>query len=67
MWKHGINPFFLLLTYRPPATLDQMLVFMYIAYFIMVFLYEIVPEFEEIWIECLARVLRHGMDSFLEL
>jgi hypothetical protein len=51
MWRHGIHAFLEVLRHRLPDSLDHMLAFIYIAYYMMVLLYETVPTFEHTWIE----------------
>lgn len=54
MWKHGIQSFLELLRQSLPASMDHMLAFIFLAYYMMVLLYETVPAFEDTWIEHLA-------------
>jgi hypothetical protein len=61
MWRHGIHSFLELLRQRLPASLEHMLTFLYLAYSMMALLYEIVPAFEDIWIECLGDLGRYRM------
>lgn len=61
MWRHGIHSFLELLRHRLPASLEQMLTFIYIAYSIMALLYETVPAFEDTWVECLGDLGRYRM------
>ena len=61
MWRHGIHSFLELLRHRLPASLDHMLAFIYLAYSMMALLYETVPAFKEIWIECLGDLGRYRM------
>ncbi|KAI9825122.1 MAG: hypothetical protein M1832_001442 [Thelocarpon impressellum] len=61
MWRHGIHSFLELLRHGLPASLDQMLAFIYIAYSMMALLYETVPAFEGTWIECLGDLGRYRM------
>ncbi|KAK4106998.1 hypothetical protein N656DRAFT_785782 [Canariomyces notabilis] len=61
MWRHGIHSFLELLRHRLPASLDHMLTFIYLAYSIIALLYEIVPAFEDTWIECLGDLSRYRM------
>ncbi|KZL80703.1 hypothetical protein CI238_09061 [Colletotrichum incanum] len=61
MWRHGIHSFLELLRHRLPASLEHMLTFIYLAYSIIALLYETVPTFEDIWIECLGDLGRYRM------
>ncbi|KAK8096440.1 uncharacterized protein PG998_014308 [Apiospora kogelbergensis] len=61
MWKHGIHAFLELLRHRLPASLEHMLTFIYLAYSMMALLYETVPAFEAIWMECLGDLGRYRM------
>ncbi|GKU09039.1 unnamed protein product [Fusarium langsethiae] len=61
MWRHGIHSFLELLRHRLPASLEHMLTFLYLAYSMMVLLYETVPDFEDTWIECLGDLGRYRM------
>ena len=47
MWRHGIQAFLEVLRQRLPDSLEHMLAFIYIAYSMMVLLYETVPAFED--------------------
>ncbi|KAK4171746.1 hypothetical protein QBC36DRAFT_339369, partial [Triangularia setosa] len=59
MWRHGIHSFLELLRHRLPASLEHMLMFIYLAYSMMALLYETVPAFEDTWIECLGDLGRY--------
>lgn len=61
MWRHSIHTF--LESHHPnlPSTLDHVLAFIYIAYGIMALLHDIVPTFEDTWIECLGDLARYRM------
>lgn len=61
MWRHGIHPFLELLRRYLPASFDHMLAFIYIAYRTVANLYETVPAFKNIWIECLGDLARYRM------
>ncbi|ORY12920.1 hypothetical protein BCR34DRAFT_481742 [Clohesyomyces aquaticus] len=61
MWKHGIHSFLELLRRRLPESIDYMLAFIYLAYQMMALLYETVPAFEDMWIECLGDLGRYRM------
>ncbi|KAF8467860.1 hypothetical protein BDZ91DRAFT_782504 [Kalaharituber pfeilii] len=61
MWRHGIHSFLELLRHRLPHSMEHMLTFIYLAYSIMALLYETVPAFEKIWIECLGDLGRYRM------
>ena len=54
IWRHGIHSFFKVLRHRLPESLEHMLAFIYIAYSMMLFLYETVSILEDTWIECLG-------------
>lgn len=59
MWRHGIHSFLELLRQRLPHSLEHMLSFIYLSYGIMTLLYETVPVFRDIWIECLGDLGRY--------
>jgi hypothetical protein len=61
MWRHGIHGFLELSRHRLLNSLDQMLVFVYLAYSMMALLMESVLSFEETWIECLGDLARYRM------
>ena len=61
MWRYGIYSFLELLRQRLPASLDHMLAFIHLAFSTMALLYEAVPAFEDIWIECLGDLGRYRM------
>ena len=61
MWRHGIHSFLELLRHRLPASYEQMLTFIYLAYGMMAVLYETVSGFEDTWIECLGDLARYRM------
>ena len=61
MWRHGIHAFLEVLRHRLPESLEHMLAFIYIAYSMMALLYETVPAFEDMWIECLGDLGRYRM------
>ncbi|KAI0189228.1 hypothetical protein F4808DRAFT_46550 [Astrocystis sublimbata] len=61
MWRHGIHSFLELLRYRLPESLEHMLTFIYLVYSMMALLYETVPAFEDIWIECFGDLGRYRM------
>lgn len=61
MWRHGIHSFLEVLRHRLPGDLDHMLSFIYVAYSMMVLLYEKVPLFQDTWIECLGDLSRYRM------
>ncbi|TQV90027.1 Telomerase-binding protein EST1A [Cordyceps javanica] len=61
MWRHGIQSFLELLRKRLPASREQMLTFICIAYNTMTLLYETVPVFALTWIECLGDLGRYRM------
>ena len=61
MWRHGIHSFLELLRHRLPHSYDQMLTFIYLAYGMMALLYETVPAFRDVWIECLGDLARYRM------
>ena len=61
MWRHGIHAFLEVLRHRLPESLDHMIAFIYIAFPMTTLLYEVVPIFEDIWIECLGDLGRYRM------
>ncbi|TPX07744.1 uncharacterized protein E0L32_010536 [Thyridium curvatum] len=61
MWRHGIHSFLELLRARLPESREHMLSFIYLAYSIMALLFETVPAFEDVWIECLGDLGRYRM------
>ncbi|KAK4182422.1 hypothetical protein QBC35DRAFT_468099, partial [Podospora australis] len=61
MWRHGIHSLLELLRHRLPASLEHMLMFIYLAYSMMALLYETVPAFEDTWIENLGDLSRYRM------
>lgn len=66
MWRHGIHSFLELVRHRLPHSLDHMLTFIFLAYSTMAQLYEIVPAFEDTWIECIGDLGRYGMATGIE-
>ncbi|KAI8665243.1 EST1-DNA-bind domain-containing protein [Fusarium sp. Ph1] len=58
MWRHGIHSFLELLRHRLPG---HILMFLYLAYSMMALLFEMVPTFEDTWIECLSDLGRCRM------
>ncbi|KAL8284661.1 hypothetical protein RB600_009195 [Gaeumannomyces tritici] len=61
MWRHGIHSFLEVLRPRLPGSMEYMLSFIYLAYSMMALLYETVPAFEDVWIECLGDISRYRM------
>ena len=61
MWRHGIHSFLELLRHKLPASYEDMLTFIYMAYDVMKLLYEIVSEFGDAWIERLGDLARYRM------
>ncbi|GJN78678.1 hypothetical protein PLIIFM63780_002187 [Purpureocillium lilacinum] len=59
MWRHGIHSFLELLRHKLPESLEHMLTFISIAYCMIALLYETVPAFEDMWIECLGDLSRY--------
>ena len=59
MWRHGIHSFLELLRLRLPSSLEYILFFIYFSYGIMTSLYEAVPTFKDIWMECLGDLGRY--------
>ncbi|KAF5696190.1 Telomerase-binding EST1A [Fusarium globosum] len=59
MWQFCILPFLDLLRKRLPASREHMLTFFYLAYNMTALLYETVPAFEDLWIECLGELGRY--------
>ncbi|KAH7268340.1 hypothetical protein B0J15DRAFT_390316 [Fusarium solani] len=58
MWRHGIHSFLELLRHQLPG---HILMFLYLAYSMMALLFEMVPAFEDTWIECLGDLGRYCM------
>ncbi|PZD23657.1 EST1-DNA-bind domain containing protein [Pyrenophora tritici-repentis] len=56
MWCHGIYTFLQLLRRRLPESMDYMLAFIHLAYQMVALLYETVPAFEDMWMECLGNI-----------
>ncbi|KAI1325831.1 hypothetical protein F5Y16DRAFT_411226 [Xylariaceae sp. FL0255] len=61
MWRYGIYSFLELLRLCLLGSMEHMLTFIYLVYFMMAFLYETVPVFEDIWIECFGDLGRYRM------
>ena len=61
MWKHGIHAFLEVLRYRRPDTQEYMLSFIYLAYQMIALLFETVPVFTDMWIECLGDLALYRM------
>ncbi|EKG09971.1 hypothetical protein MPH_12933 [Macrophomina phaseolina MS6] len=61
MWKHGIHSFLERLRDHLPDSLEYMSTFIYYAYRMMALLFETVPAFEDVWIECLGDLARYRM------
>ena len=61
LWQFGIHNFLEVLRSRLPESLEYMLAFLYTAYSMMTLLYETVPAFTDIWIECLGDIGRYRM------
>ncbi|KAL2108956.1 hypothetical protein VUR80DRAFT_3152 [Thermomyces stellatus] len=61
MWRHGIHSYLELLRHRLPKSREHMLSYIYLAYGMMVLLYETIPSYEETWIECLGDLGRYRM------
>jgi hypothetical protein len=59
MWRHGVYTFLEFLRLRLPASLEHMVMFIYLAYAIVALTYETVPAFEDTWIECLGDLGRY--------
>ena len=59
LWHFGFHNFLELLRYRLPESLEYMLAFIYTAYSMMTLLYETVPAFSDIWVECLGDLGRY--------
>jgi hypothetical protein len=54
MWKPGMHSFLELLRRHLPDSIDYMLAVIYLAYQMMVLLYETAPFLKDTWIECLG-------------
>ena len=63
MWRHGIHSFLELLRHHLPGSLDHMLSFICLSYSMMALLYETVPMFQDIWVECLGDLGRYDDDD----
>ena len=61
MWRHGIHDFLEVLRHRRPQSQDYMLAFIYLAYQMLTLLFETVPAFRDIWVECLGDIARYTM------
>uniref|UniRef100_A0A093ULP7 Casein kinase I like hhp1 n=1 Tax=Talaromyces marneffei PM1 TaxID=1077442 RepID=A0A093ULP7_TALMA len=61
LWRYGIHSVLELLRKKLPLLRNYMSTFIYMAYAIMELLLESVPQFEEIWIECLGDLARYRM------
>ncbi|KAK7393997.1 hypothetical protein QQX98_013216 [Neonectria punicea] len=67
MWRHGIRSSLEvlrhreLLRHRPPPSSEHIATFLYLAYGIMLLLYETVPTSEDTWTECLGDLARYRM------
>lgn len=59
MWRHGIHSFLELLRFRLPDSREHMITYIYLAYSMVALLYETVPAFKDIWIECLGDIGRY--------
>lgn len=53
-WRHGIHSSLELLRQQLPTSGDDFLSFIHLAYSMTASLYETVPAFEDIWIQCLV-------------
>lgn len=61
MWRHSIHSSLELLRQKLPESREHIYTFIYISYAAMVLLYEIIPAFQETWIECLGDLARYRM------
>jgi len=61
MWKHGIQAFLEVLRHRTPESQEYMLAFIHLAYSMMCLLFETIPNFTDLWIECLGDLARYRM------
>ena len=66
MWRHGIHSFLELLRHRLPYSLEHMQSFIYLSYGIVTLLYETVPAFTDIWIECLGDLGRYRYEQMCD-
>ena len=57
LWRHGIHALLEVLRHRLPESLKYMLAFIYIAYSMIALLYETASKFQDIWIECVDRII----------
>jgi hypothetical protein len=61
MWSYGIHSFPEILRYWLVDSLDHILVFTYLAYSMTALPEELLPAFEDTWIECLGVLGRYRM------
>lgn len=59
MWRHGIHGFLELLRHRFPDSMEHILAFIYLAYFMIAILYETLPGFSDAWVTCLGDLGRY--------
>ncbi|RMY62355.1 hypothetical protein D0865_00477 [Hortaea werneckii] len=61
MWRYAIQSLFEVLRHRRPDSHEYMLSFICLAYQMMALFLETVPNFEDIWVECLGDLARYRM------
>lgn len=61
LWRHSIHAFLEILRHNLPDSIEHMLAFIYIAYFMMALLYKTLPGFGEELITCLGDLGRYRM------
>ena len=61
MWYLGVHNFLVMLCYRLPYSQEHLFYFISQAYSKMALLYETVPTFQDIWIECLGHLACYRM------
>lgn len=61
MWWHKIYSFFKIMCHWLSESLNHMLTFIHIVYFMMALLYETLSAFENTWIECLSNLNQYYM------
>ena len=61
MWRHGIHQLLEIFRFRLPESFEPMYLFIVIVYQMITLLYEIIPTFENDWIEMLGDLARYRM------
>ena len=62
MWYHGIYSFLELLKYYLPASREHILTFTYYSYALIALLYEVVPVFQNSWLDMLVDLTYYIID-----